>query len=136
MTTTSMEQRNVEMARKGYTAFNEAHLDDALETIADDILWHVGGDNPLSGEYRGKEAVLEFFMKFGQLTEGTYEADIHDILASEDHTVVIGTSTITRKGRTHTSRFVDIIHPANDGRAKEFWRFPEDQGADDEFYKE
>jgi ketosteroid isomerase-like protein len=131
-----MEQRNVEMARKGYTAFNEAHLDDALETIADDILWHVGGDNPLSGEYRGKEAVLEFFMKFGQLTEGTYEADIHDILASEEHTVVIGTSTITRKGRTHTSRFVDIIHPANDGRAKEFWRFPEDQGADDEFYKE
>ena len=50
MTTTSMEQRNLEMARKGYTAFNEAHLDDALETIADDILWHVGGDNPLSGE--------------------------------------------------------------------------------------
>src|SRR6266581_5335973 len=133
MTTTSMEQRNVEMARKGYTAFNEAHLDDALETIADDILCHVGGDNPLSGEYRGKEAVLEFFMKFGQVSEGTYEADIHDVLASEEHTVVIGTSTATRHGRTHTSRFVDIIHPASDGRAKEIWRFVEDQGADDEF---
>lgn len=136
MTTTSMEQRNVEMARKGYQAFNEAHLDDALETIADDILWHVGGDNPLSGEYRGKEAVLEFFMKFGQLTEGTYEADIHDILASEEHTVVIGTSTATRHGRTHSSRFVDVIHPSSDGRAKEFWRIAEDQAADDEFYKE
>ena len=136
MTTTSMEQRNVEMARKGYTAFNEAHLDDALETIADDILWHVGGDNPLSGEYRGKEAVLEFFMKFGQLTEGTYEADIHDVLASDEHTVVIGTSTATRHGRTHSSRLVDIIHPGSDGRAKEFWRFAEDQAADDEFYKE
>jgi len=135
MTTTSLEQRNVEMTRKGYQAFNEAHIEDAMETIHDDIVWHVGGDNPLSGEYKGKQAVLELFARFGQLTEGTYEADIHDILASEDHTVVIGTSTATRHGLTRTSRFVDIIHPATDGRAKEFWRFSEDQAADDEFFK-
>jgi ketosteroid isomerase-like protein len=136
MTTTSMEQRNVEMARKGYKAFNEAHIEDAMDTISDDIVWHAGGDNPLTGEYKGKPAVLEFFAKFGQLTEGTYEADIHDILASEDHTVVIGTATSTRHGRTRSSRFVDIIHPGSDGKAKEFWRFPEDQAADDEFFKE
>jgi ketosteroid isomerase-like protein len=136
MTTTSLEQRKVEMARKGYQAFNEAHLEDAMATIDDDIVWHVGGDNPLSGEYKGKQAVMEFFAKFGQLTEGTYEFDIHDILASEDHTVVIGTSTATRNGRTHTSRSVDIIHSGADGKAKEFWRFAEDPAADDEFYKE
>ncbi len=136
MTTTSMELRNVEMARKGYEAFNEARIEDAMDTIADDIVWHVGGDNPLSGEYKGKQAVLEFFGKFGQLTEGTYEFEIHDILASEGHTVVIGTSTSTRHGRTHTSRSVDIIHPNALGLAKEFWRFPEDQAADDEFFKE
>jgi uncharacterized protein len=136
MTTTSMEQRNVEMTRKGYQAFNEGHIEDAMETIHDDIVWHVGGDNPLTGEYQGKHAVLDFFMKFGQLTGGTYEADIHDILASEDHTVVLGTSTATRHDKTRTSRFVDVIHPASDGRAKEFWRFVEDQAADDEFLKE
>ena len=136
MTTTSMEQRNVEMARRGYQAFNEGHIDDAMEGIDDDVVWHVGGDGPLTGDYKGKQAVLDFLMKFGQLTEGTYEADIHDILASEDHTVVLGTATMTRKGRTHTSRFVDIAHPGPDGRAKEFWRFVEDQAADDEFYKE
>ena len=50
--------------------------------------------------------------------------------------MVLGTTTVTRKGRTHTSRFVDIIHPAADGKAKEFWRFFEDQAAEDEFYKE
>jgi ketosteroid isomerase-like protein len=107
-----------------------------MATIADDIVWHSGGDNPLSGDYKGKAAVLDFFVRFGQLTEGTYEADIHDVLASGDHTVVIGTSTATRHGRTHTSRFVDVLHPAADGRAKEFWRFVEDQAAEDEFYKE
>ena len=132
----SNRERNIEMVRRGYQAFNEQHLDEAMETIHEEILWHSGGDNPISGEFRGKQAVMDLFAKFGQLTEGTYEADVHDILASDEHTVVIGTSTATRHGRTHTSRFVDVIHPAADGRAKEFWRFVEDQAADDEFFKE
>src|SRR5579885_1125562 len=117
--TTSTEQRNIEMARKGYQAFNEAHLDEAMATIHDEILWHNGGDNPLTGEFRGKGAVMEMLARFAQLTEGTYEADIHDVLASDEHTVVIGTYTATRRGRTHSARFIDVIHPASDGRAKE-----------------
>lgn len=134
--TTSTEQRNIEMARRGYQAFNEAHLDEAMATIHDEINWHIGGDNPLTGEYRGKEAVMEMLARFGQLTEGTYEADIHDVLASDEHTVVIGTYTATRHGRTRSARFIDVIHPAADGRAKEFWRTFEDQAAEDEFFKE
>lgn len=136
MSTTSNEKARVEMARKGYTAFNEADLAGAMETMADGIVWHVGGDNPLSGEYKGKDAVMEMLARFGQLTEGTYEADVHDILASEEHTIVIGTYTATRKGRTHSSRFVDIIHATPTGQAKEFWRFNEDQAAEDQFFKE
>ncbi len=132
----SNRERNIEMARKGYQAFNEQHLDEAMEMIDDDVLWHSGGENPISGEYQGKQAVMQLFMRFGQLTEGTSEFDIHDIVASEDHTVIIGTSTATRNGRTHSSRFVDIIHPSKDGKAKEFWRFVEDQAADDEFFNE
>jgi uncharacterized protein len=134
MTTT--EQTKVAMARKGYTAFNEGDLAGAMETIADGIVWHVGGDNPLSGDYTGKEAVMEMLARFGQLTEGTYEADVHDILASEEHTVAVGTYTATRHGRTHSSRFVDIIHSTPTGHAKEFWRFNEDQAAEDQFFKE
>jgi uncharacterized protein len=129
-------EQNAETARKGYQAFNEGHIDEAMATIHDEILWHIGGDNPLTGEYRGKEAVMEMLARFGQLMEGTYEADIHDILASEEHTVVLGTYTATRHGRTHSARFIDVIHPAPDGRAKEFWRFFDDLAAEDEFLKE
>lgn len=135
MATTSLEQR-VQMARRGYDAFNEMRLDQAMETIADDIVWHVGGNNPLTGEYVGKVQVTELFAKFALLTEGTYEAVIHDILASEEHTVVVGTYTATRGPHTHTARFVDVIHPTPDGKAKEFWRFPEDTVAEDAFFNE
>jgi ketosteroid isomerase-like protein len=134
--TTSTAERNIELARIGYRAFNEAHIDEAMATIHDEIQWHIGGDNPLTGDYRGKDAVMEMLVRFGQLNEGTYEADVHDILASDDHTVVLGTYTATRHGRTHSARFVDVIHPAIDGRAREFWRYFEDQAAEDEFLKE
>src|ERR1700756_1477107 len=111
----SNRERNIEMARKGYQAFNELHLDEAMETIADDIVWHAGGENPISGEYKGKQAVMELFMKYGQLTEGTSEFDIHDILASEDHTVVLGTAPATRHGRPPHEP-VRGHHPRGQGR--------------------
>ncbi|TMC86926.1 MAG: nuclear transport factor 2 family protein [Chloroflexi bacterium] len=119
MTTTSVEQRNVELTKKGYQAFNEAHIEGVMDVLDDDVVWHIGGENPISGEYKGKEAVIGMFAKFAQLTEGTYEADVHDILASEEHTVVLGTYTATRRGRTRSARFVDVIHPGSDGKAKE-----------------
>ncbi len=136
MTTTSLEQRNVELARKGYEAFNEADIQAVMELVTDDIVWHVGGDNPVSGDYKGKDELAGLFAKFGQLTEGTYEADIHDILASAEHTVVLGTYTATRHGRTHSARFVDIIHTANDRKLKEFWRSLDNAPAEDKFLKQ
>lgn len=119
--------RNIEIARKGYTAFNEGDIETAMSTISDDIVWHGGLRGPLAGDYKGKAAVLELFMKFGQLTEGTYKAEIHDILSNDEHSVVIGVTKATRKGKTREDKFVDVIHVSADGKAKEFWRFFEDQ---------
>jgi len=127
MATTGVANRSLEMARKGYAAFNEQDIEGAMSTMSDDIIWHGGPRGPLAGDYKGKAAVLELFMKFGQLTEGTYKAEIHDILANDLHTVVIGVSKATRNGKTREDRFVDVIHPDPDGKAKEFWRFQEDQ---------
>ena len=127
MATTTVVQRNIDMARKGYAAFNEADMETALTTISDAIVWHGGPRGPIAGDYKGKAAVLELFMKFGRLTEGTYKAEIHDILSNGEHTVVIGVSTATRNGTTREDKFVDLIHADADGKAKEFWRFTEDQ---------
>jgi uncharacterized protein len=133
MATTNVTQRNIEMARRGYVAFDKADMDGAMATIAEDCVWHGGVSGPLAGDYKGKAAILEFFMKFGQLTEGSYKSEIHDILANDEHTVVLGTSTITRKGKTRKDKFTDTIHPDPDGRCKEFWRFVEDQAGFEEF---
>jgi uncharacterized protein len=127
MATTHIAQRNIEIARKGYAAFNQGDIEAAMATISDDIVWHGGLRGPLAGDYKGKAAVLDFFMKFGQLTEGSYKAEIHDVLANDEHSVVIGVGKATRNGKTREDKFVDVIHADADGKAKEFWRFFEDQ---------
>lgn len=127
MPTTDVVTRNIEMARKGYAAFNKGDIETAMSGFSDDIVWHGGLRGPLAGDYKGKAAVLAFLMKFGQLTEGSYKAEIHDILANDEHGVVIGVGKTTRNGKTREDKFVDVIHVDADGKAKEFWRFLEDQ---------
>ena len=127
MAVTSTVQRNIDIARKGYAAFDKQDIETVMSVITEDAVWHGGPRGPIAGDYKGKAQILEFFGKFGQLTQGTYKAEIHDILANDQHTVVLGTSTITRNGKTREDRFTDVIHPDNEGRLKEFWRFFEDQ---------
>jgi ketosteroid isomerase-like protein len=136
MSTTATAQRNVELARKGYTAFNEQDIETVNDLINDDAVWHVGGNSRLTGDYKGKAAILDFFMQFGQTTEGTYKAEIHDILANDEHTIVMGTEHMTRKGKKFSDRFVDVVHPDHDGKVKEFWRFVEDQSKIDAFFND
>src|SRR5439155_24282759 len=98
MATTGIAQRNIELARKGYRAFNDKDVEAVMSLFAEDILWHGGPRGPLAGDHKGKAAVMDLFMKFGQLTEGSYTAELHDVLATEEHTVVLGISTMSRKG--------------------------------------
>ncbi len=135
MAVTSIAQRNIEIARKGYAAFNDADIATVMNLLADDVVWHSGGHGPLAGEFKGKEQVMDLFMRIGQLSEGTYKAELHDILANDQHTVVMGTSTGTRKGKTLVSKFTDVIHPDSEGRVKEFWRFVDNQAEADEWAK-
>ena len=133
MATTDVLQRNIELARKAYEAFNKADIEAVMAQIADDCVWHGGPRGPFSGDYKGKAAILELFMKFGQATEGTYKAEIHDILVNDQHGVVLGTSSGTRKGKRREDKFVDVVHLDADGKVKEYWRFVEDQVGSIEF---
>ena len=127
MAVTSTVQRNIDMARKGYEAFDKQDMETVMSLITDETVWHGGPRGPIAGDYKGKAEILEFFGKFGQLTQGSYRAEIHDMLANEEHTVTLGTQTITRNGKTRSDRFVDVVHPDSEGRVKEFWRLFEDQ---------
>jgi hypothetical protein len=62
--------------------------------------------NTLSGVHDGKQAVFEFFRQVSERSGGTYSLDIHDIVANDDHTVVLVRARGERDGR----RLDDNVH--------------------------
>jgi ketosteroid isomerase-like protein len=90
-----------------------------LETlVADDIVWHeIGRSEPT----RGKDALRS---EMGAADYGiAYET--HDVIANDEHAVVLGEATATRGGRTLRYRTVEIYH-VRDGRIVERWAFSDD----------
>lgn len=127
------EHPNLELARSGYAAFARGDMEAVGAVLADDIVWHSGGNNILTGDYDGKEAVFGFFARLMQESGGSFKNEIHDMLANDDHGVALVSSTATRGGRSLHSRAVHVFH-MRDGKITEFWSFPESDSDVDEFW--
>ena len=114
------EHPNVELTRRGYDAFANGDLAALAELIADDVTWHAQGVGPLSGDYHGRDEVFAFFGRLAQETAGTFRLDVNDILANDEHTVVLATLTATRGGKSVEVPVANVTR-SRDGRITEFW---------------
>jgi ketosteroid isomerase-like protein len=117
------EHPNVGRIRDGYRAFAAGDAEGAMKLFHPDILWHVPGDTPLSGEYKGVGEVAQFFMKLQERSGGTFKIDVHDILANDEHAVALVQVTAQRKGRTLDEHVVHVYHTNEEGMATEYWGF-------------
>lgn len=122
-----MTHPNEELLRTGYSAFSAGDMGTVQALFSEDITWHNGGSNALSGDYQGHDAVFAMFGQIMEITGGTFRLDIHDILANDTHGVVLLTARATRDGQEVSVREANIWHLA-DGKATEFWDFAEDDG--------
>ncbi|GAC1341307.1 MAG: nuclear transport factor 2 family protein [Candidatus Dormibacteria bacterium] len=133
-TATDTAAANGAALRKGYEAFQTGNLDLLRDELFDkDIVWHSPGRNPLSGEYRGVDAVLGLFGKQFELTNGTFKVELHDVLASDDHAVAMGTLSADRNGASLTEQYVHVCH-FRDGKLTEAWILDFDPYKVDEFF--
>jgi ketosteroid isomerase-like protein len=124
---------NLELLRRGYTAYGSGDLDTVNELFADDVVWHVAGRSPLSGDYEGKDRVFGFFARLQELSEGTSKVEVHDLLANDEHGVAIVTESATRSGNSHEGRATHVFH-LRDGQVTEFWDAQANQYEADAFW--
>lgn len=128
-----MEQHpNADLVRRGFEAFATGDMVTMDQLMADDAVWHTSGDNPMAGDYVGKEAIFQLFGRFAQETD-SLEQEIHDILAGDEHTVALVNTTTNRKGSTLQAQNVFVFH-IEDGKAQEVWVTPFDQQETDTFW--
>jgi ketosteroid isomerase-like protein len=124
---------NAAVVRRGYELFNTGNMDELAKIFADDVVWHVGGRGRLAGEKRGKDAAFSYFGQLGEGSDGTFRAELHDLVASDDHVVGLHTSTGQRNGRSLNEHEALVFH-LRDGKIAEGWEHYEDSQRWDEFW--
>ncbi len=128
-----MGHPNEELLRKGLEAFARGDLDTVKEILAEDIVFHVPGRGMISGEYRGRDAVLGFFAKGQQLSGGTLRIEHHDVAATDEHAIALQINRAQRNGKTLEARVVGVYH-IREGRATEAWFLTDSQDENDDFW--
>lgn len=130
---THHEHPNVALVREGFDALQRGDTEWMDKHLADDVVWHVGGNSKWAGAYEGKSSVLEFFGRQAQAMGTPPSVDIHDILGNDDHVVVLGTASATGPGGSSADwKYVQIFH-IKDGKATEVWGMGENDAAVDPF---
>jgi ketosteroid isomerase-like protein len=120
------EHPNTVMARQMSDLMSRGEGQAVESFIADDVLWHeIGRSEPVRGR-----AALRAEMTGGQY-EITYK--MHDVVANDDHTIVLGEATATRAGKTLVYRTAEIYH-IRDGKVVERWAFSDDTAAITAFF--
>lgn len=129
-----MAHPNEDLIRRGYAAFGTGDITTLGELFADDIVWHVGGRSPITGDYKGKVEVFGFFAQLAAQTGGTFRLDIHDVLANDEHVVALVKLTGEREGKALADNGAQVFHVVG-SKVTETWFHPADQYAGDEFWR-
>jgi uncharacterized protein len=128
-----MPHPNERLIQDVLAAFKAGDREVIERIYAEDVVLHIPGNNQLSGDYRGLDDVLEGLSRFRELTKDTWSAELHDVLANDEHAVALSTRRGERAGRFGAFRAVTIYH-LRGGRIAEIWIHEADQQAFDEFF--
>lgn len=128
-----MTHPHEDLMRRSYDAFGQGDLDAVLSVFTDTIRFCIPGSSPVSGVYLGPAEVMAFFGKIFELSGGTLTLEVHDVLANDEHVVVLVRERAERDGKTFASTEAHVWH-VSDGKATEFWALPSDQAASDAFW--
>ena len=124
---------NVELVRQGYAAFNAGDVASLSEIFAEDSVWYAAGSGVLSGTKQGRDAVLSYFGELGARSQGSFQADVKDVIGGEIYTVGIHQSRAENNGKKIDLATV-VTFVVRDGKIAEGREYFEDTGKSDDFW--
>ena len=107
--TGASETQNIATIRRGYEAFGKGDIETLKTLFAPNANWHAVRTGVLPGNYRGAQAILEFFGQFAQETQGSMRVELLTMAASGDHVFVLDRATGKRKGKTLDAKEVLVF---------------------------
>lgn len=124
---------NVELVRRGYTAFNAGDMATLSDLFAEDAVWYAAGSGVLSGTKQGRDAIMSYFGELGARSQGSFQANLEDVVGGEKYTVGIQQTQAQGNGKTIDLATV-ITFVVRDGKIVEGREFFEDTAKADDFW--
>ena len=125
---------NVAMIRRAIDVYNTGDHEAMRGFLAEDILWHVGGDHEMSGDYEGIDAVIDYFQAVRRATGGTLRVEPVEILANDRHAAIFMRVTAHRDVRRMDVLLAEALTLDPSGHWTEYWALADDQDAVDAFW--
>ena len=124
---------NAAAIRKAFDAFMRGDLESARRLFAPDVLWHVSGRGPLSGDFRGFDEIARWGGQLMERAAGTFREDLVDVVANDETAFQLVTYRAERNGRSIQDRSVNVYR-MSEGRVVECWVLFGDTQGFDEFW--
>ncbi len=107
-------------------AFNRRELEPGSKLFAEDVVLHCSGRSQISGDYSGKLAVLEFWNKQIELTDGSFKAEVDSVFQGEGNLILIMNVSAEVNDQEYSWRRVNHYRIV-EGRVVEGWIYESDQ---------
>jgi uncharacterized protein len=129
-----MAHPNEDIVRRGYQAFGEGDLDTLRSLFAPDAVHVATGNSPVAGEYKGVDAILGYYGTLFELTDGTFAAELEDVKADGDDTVVATHRDKGQRGGKTLDQEETLTFTLADGKITRLVENHSDQATYDAFW--
>jgi uncharacterized protein len=128
-----MEHSNAALMRKTDQALLAGDFPAFLGLHTEDVVMHVPGNGPLSGDHYGRDGIAAVFQQDTGMLDAPPQVIPLDNLGSDNHACSLVVQRMQRGGRSYEGLQV-IIARVRDGQLAEVWFRPEDKTAFDDFF--
>lgn len=120
-----MANPHVKILERIYECFLAGNASGVLAECADGITFQISGKSKLAGKYTKHNFASEFMPKLAEISKGSFKLEVHDILASERHAVVLASQYLTSKGEQVQVRTAHVWR-FEGGKPVAWYEYPRD----------
>ncbi len=120
-----MKHAHALVLEKIYADFAKGDIDSVLAACDDKMTFQVPGKSKLAGKFTKENFARDFVQPLLELSGNTLQVELHDILASDRHAVVLASDHILRKGEKIQLRTAHVWRFEN-GKPVAWYEYPRD----------
>jgi len=130
---TDRDHPNALKLKAAHDAFKVGDLDALFGLMTPDLVWHMPGNNALSGDFVGREAIMGSFAQL-QAHVDAYWAWPLDYFGSDDHVVLVARVQASRGDKRLDVLECLLWRVDGEGNFAEVWHMALDEKAWDAFF--